>query len=251
MADHTNRARDSAVAARSDISRFVVHITRDDTKNYSNGQSARKNLKAILRECRVGAFSPHCLHVKQIPEENHDDFAVCCFTETPLSELHLLTRHIPGRSIELSDYGIVFSRQFLISKGAQPALYLNLYDNNQHLREAARNICDIVSENGFRRTGLAHLLPFLNTMNERHDFAWEREWRIAGDLHFDARDIVAVIVPETGERMLTRKYLERGIPVISPGWSTERIVAEFSEQARTVRRIWRTRVPKTERKRPR
>ena len=198
-----------------------------------------------------GSFQPPLPPHEADPKEHHDAFAVCCFTETPLSELHLLTRRIPGRSIELSDYGIVFSRQFLISKGAQPALYLNLYDNNERLRDAARSIHEIVAENGFRRSGLAQLLPFLNTMNERHDFAWEREWRIAGDLNFDPRDIVAVILPETGERKLTHKYLERGIPVISPAWSTERIVAEFSEQARTVRRIWRKRVPKTERKRAR
>ena len=51
-------------------------------------------------------------------------------TETPLNQIHLLVQNIPGRSIKLSSYGIVFRKDFIVSKAGQPALYINEYDDN-------------------------------------------------------------------------------------------------------------------------
>ena len=171
-----------------------------------------------------------------MPEEVKLDFSVCCFTEVPLTELHLLTRQIQGRDIELSDYGFVFSREFLVAQGAQPAIYINSYGGDTSTREAADRI-ELAKRQEFRKGKLRRLLPYLNAMHERYDFTWEREWRVVGDMEFAPEDIVCVTLPEDGEEELKREFLEDGVPIISPGWSTERIVSEFSDQARRAQRL--------------
>ena len=218
------KARDRAVEGRTDLSRFVVHLTRDDRRDYDDGWTAPENFDGIAKERMIRALHPHCLHKNDIPEQYWDDLSVCCFTETPLSELHQLTRHVPGRRIRLSDYGFVFSREFLISKGAQPAIYVSSYGGNTLVREAADRIYELAKNNDFRGR-LRRLLPYLNAMHERYDFAWEREWRVAGHVRFTPKDVVCVILPDEGEEERKEKYLRRGVPVISPGWTLERIVA--------------------------
>ena len=232
-------AKSRAIEGRTDLSRFVIHLTRDDTDDFDeDGASAAENFKTIVEERKIYSFQPHCLYSDKIPEKHENKFWVCCFTEIPLSELHLLTRHIKGRRYQLSEYGLVFSREFLISKGAQPAIYINSYHKNVWLREAADSIWEIAERNDFQNCNIWRILPFLNAMHERYDFTWEREWRICGDLAFAPEDIVCVTLPEDGEEELRRKFLGRGVPVISPGWSTERIVSEFSNQARQAKREW-------------
>ena len=147
--------------------------------------------------------------------------------------------------------GFVFSREFLVSKGAQPAIYLNSYGDNSELKDAADRIYTIGAKKGFNNA-LSSLIPYLNAMDGRYDFAWEREWRVVGKLAFEPADIVCVILPEQGEEKLKDKLLEGGVPVISPGWTAERIVDEFSKQARKARRVWKgTSGSKGRRKRPR
>ena len=236
--ENVARAREGAVEGRLDLSRFVVHLTRDDRKDHERGWTARRNFDGIAKDRTVLALHPHCLHMRRIPEEHRERLSVCCFTETPLSELRLLTRRIPGRSIELSEYGFVFSREFLISKGAQPAIYVNSYAGNARVREAADRVYELAAKKDFCGDKLWRLVPYLNVMNEQHDFAWEREWRVAGDVEFAPTDVVCVILPENGEEKRKETFLRYGVPVISPGWSMERIVAEFSKQARSARRLW-------------
>ena len=238
------RARDRAVEGRNDLSRFVVHLTRDDTGDFDDGQSARENFEDIAGDRKILALRPHCLHKDKIPEEHRNRFAVCCFMEVPLPELHLMTRPIWGRRVQYSDYGFAFSREFLVAKGAQPAIYVNSYGGNLHAKEAANEIYEIAAERGFCGK-LSRLLPYLNAMHEGYDFAWEREWRVVGNLEFEFQDIACAILPEEGEDELKRQYMEGGVPVISPGWTAERIVVEFSEQARKAREVW------LNRKRPR
>ena len=227
------RSRDVAICLGS---WFTLHGTT--LPNLPRGATVRKNFKSIVRQRAIRAIRPHCLHGHKIPEEHEDQFSVCCFTEVPLAELHLLARRIPGRKIQLSDFGFVFSRDFIISKGAQPAIYINSYNNDTWLREAADHIYKISKDHDFSEGKLSRFIPFLNAMNEGYDFTWEREWRVLGDLEFEPKDVVCIILPEEGERKWKHKFLTWGVPVISLGWSTERIISEFSEQARQARRTW-------------
>ena len=246
------KARDRAVEGRNDLSGFVVHLTRNDTADDpDDGQTARENFEGIAEDRKILALRPHCLHKDKIPEEHHHSFSVCCFMEVPLPELHMMTRPIRGRRVQYSDYGFVFPREFLVAKGAQPAIYLNSYGGNLRTRKAADEIYEIAAKDGFRGK-LSCLLPYLNAMHEVYDFAWEREWRVVGNFEFDYQDIACVILPEDGEDELKQEYLEGGVPVISPGWTAERIVAEFSKQARNARQVWVDRKsPRRSRKRAR
>lgn len=233
-----NDPKVNAIKGREDISRFVVHLTRDDSQDFSDGGTAEENFRAIIEDRRIGAYQPHCIHSKEIPKKLRPRYSVACFTEVPLTQLHLLTKRIPGRKICLKPYGFVFSREFIISKGAQPAIYINSYNNNSWLRDAADVLCGIARSKEFAKGKVWRFLPFLNAMHERYDFTWEREWRVRGDVQFTPSDVVAAILPKTNCEEWRDKFASRGIPVLSPGLSYEEIIGELSQQQRKTRSIW-------------
>jgi len=233
-----NDQKKNALKGREDISRFVVHLTRDDKDDFTDGGTAEDNFRAIIEDRRIGAYQPHCIHSKEIPDKLRPQYSVACFTEVPLTQLHLLTRRIPGRKICLEPYGFIFLREFIIEKGAQPAIYINSYNNNPWLREAADVLCDIARSKEFKAGKLWRFLPFLNAMHERYDFTWEREWRVRGDVEFKPEDVVAVILPETDSEEWRNTFALRGIAVLSPGLSYEEIIGELSQQQRKTRSIW-------------
>ena len=215
-----------------------MHLTRDDTGDFSDGGSVEENFRAIIEDRRICAYQPHCIHSDQIPKKLRKHYSVTCFTEVPLTQLHRLTRFIPGRRIQLEPFGIIFSRDFIIRKGAQPAIYINSYNNNSWLREAADVLCDIARSKKFKGGKIWRFLPYLNAMHERYDFTWEREWRVCGDVQFTPSDVVAVILPENNCDNWRKKFASRGIPVLTPGLSYEEIVGELSQQQRKTRSIW-------------
>ncbi len=148
----------------------------------------------------------------------------------------------------MEPYGIVFTREFIISKGAQPAIYINSYNNNNWLRESADVIYEIAHKNNFRKGKMWRFLPYLNAMHERYDFTWEREWRVLGDVQFTPSDVVAIILPRQGSDAWRNKFASRGIPVLSPGLSYEEIISELSRQQRKTRSIWVERKKRARRK---
>lgn len=228
-----------AVRGREDLSRFIVHLTRDDRKTFRDGRSARKNLLAILKQKRLLAAQAHCLHGKKIdrlPDSLQDSTKVVCLTEVPLNQLHLMVRKIPGRLVNLEPYGVVFTKEFVTAAGAQPALYINAYQSNW-LREAADQLfaCAAAGEPAYDK--LWRFLPFINIMHGKYDFSWEREWRVIGDLKFEQKDLVCVILPEEGEVKLKEAASRAGVATISPGWSYEQIVGELARQQRATKRL--------------
>lgn len=233
-----NSPKKNAVKDRRDISHFVVHLTRDDTSDFTDGGSAKSNFEAIIEDRRICAYQPHCIHASEIPESLLKKYSVACFTEVPLTQIHLLTKFIQGRKIQLQPFGLVFSREFIISKGAQPAIYINSYGKNTFLREAADSICEIARKRKFKSGKVWRFLPYLNAMHERYDFTWEREWRVCGDVQFTPSDVVSVILPSTGYEDLRQKFALKGIPVLTPGLSYEEIINEFSRQQRKTKSIW-------------
>ena len=59
--------KERATEGRRDLSRFVVHLTRNDTRDFSNGATASKNFRSIVEDRRIIAAKPHCLHADRIP----------------------------------------------------------------------------------------------------------------------------------------------------------------------------------------
>ena len=232
---------DLAIHGREDISRFIVHLTRDDSDDFSEGgATARSNFLSITKSRRIIAYRPHCLHsrrLSEVPENLRDRLSVACFTEVPLNQLHLLCRQIPGRRIELSPYGFVFKKDFFATAGGQPAVYVNSYDSNSWYREAFDQLFDIANDTTAKAKKLWRILPYLNAMHEKYDFSWEREWRIRKNLSFKMSDVVAVILPNEGEEELKKVFATSGTAVISPGWTYEQIVSELAKQQRDTKRI--------------
>lgn len=231
-----------ALSGREDVSRFMVHLTRDDRDDYDEGGTPKSNLLSILGDKRILALSPHCTFnkkLKKLPEKIQNRFNTVCLTETPLNQIHLLVQDIPGRKIKLSSYGICFHKEFIVQAGGQPALYINEYHGNTWLRECVDEIYDEYVSSTKVIKPYWRLLPFVNSMHDRYDFSWEREWRIRGNLNFAVRDIVCVILPDNREEALRKKMAEGGIAVISPGWTYEQIVAELARQQRRTRSLAR------------
>jgi hypothetical protein len=231
-----NEAKAIAVANREDISHFAVHLTRKTSPDHS----AKSNFVDIWNGRKIKAGGIHCLHKKGISgfsNEKQKLFKVSCFTEIPLNQLHLLVGEILGRRIELEPYGFVFSKELLIEKGAQPAIYINNYGENTFLRKSVDRLYDIAKPNVGNGL-LWRMLPFINVMHDGHDFSWEREWRILGDLAFEANDVVCLIMPEGADEKNRKVMAKNGIAVISPGWRYEQIVAELAKQQRATKRKW-------------
>ncbi len=234
------QALQAATRGREDVSRFIVHLTRDDRKTFKNGSTARDNLISILKARKLLATKAHCLHntkIAHLPEKHRKRLAVVCFTEVPLNQLHLIVREIPGRNTCLAPYGVVFTKDFIAKTGGQPAIYINSYNQNLWLREAVDELFKQSQKDEEFDGKLWRFLPFLNAKHEKYDFSWEREWRVRGNFNFTLDDIACVVLPEDDEDELKEKCAKRGIAVISPAWTYEQIVGELARQQRTTKRL--------------
>ena len=239
----------SSPLGRDDLSKFLVHLTRD----YGQA-SACDNLLSILRQKRICARNAHCLFMYEFDRLRfskmlRERFQPVCFTEAPLPQIKRLISKVAGRSIELKPYGLVFDRQGLLERGANPAIYINAGTTRlkEFLLKQFRGQFDgITTLRGLKDTERAHYeaivqyYSMVNIIRRTHDFTWEREWRLTGDLEFKYGEVVAIIAPEPeefedeckGALSPTKFRYVRRLPIISPEWSYEDIVEVMSA------RIW-------------
>jgi hypothetical protein len=228
-----------AARDRGDLSKYMVHLTRDDRKDFPGGQSAVENFTSILDDLEIRAYSAHCLHGKQVKalgDKVEELFQVSCFTETPLNELKNLL-DVGWRKIFLEPYGFVFDRDFLLLNGAQHVTYVNNYAGHDERRAAYDQIFKIAARRRFKGT-IWKVLPFVNVMHGGHDFAWEREWRVRGNVSFELSDLVCVVLPED-EQELRERLEYMGVAAIAPEWRYEQMVGELAQQQRQTRKVWK------------
>lgn len=234
-------------SSRDDISKFVVHLTRDYQSN-----SAQANLFSILNDKVIYARNAHCLFKHELNRLGFNKnllncFNTVCFTETPLTQIKRLVAPVAGRKIELQPYGLVFHKFTLLERGASPAIYINT--NGTQLRgyllkqfrehfAGTKSIIKFKREQRDYHESIIQYYSLVNIISSNHDFTWEREWRFQGDFKFKYFDLVAIITesPEKFEQLcrnrlnaLKRRYITR-IPIISPDWSYEDIVEVISAQ---------------------
>jgi hypothetical protein len=229
---------------REDLSRFLVHLTRD-----SHESSARENLVSILRDKTIEARNSHCLFKHDILKLGFSEvlakrFKTVRFTETPLMHIHRLTGKIPGRSVELTGYGLVFAKDALIERGACPAIYLNA--KGTRLREylldrfrsdfgTIKSLAKLKQEQASHYASIIRYYSLINIIASNYDFTWEREWRYSDSFEFKYRDIFAIVAQQPTsfesycKRQLPamRNYIDR-IPIVSPDWSYEEVVETMS-----------------------
>jgi len=240
-----NESAARAARDRGDLSKYMVHLTRDDSSTYPGGQAATDNFSSILNDLEIRAYGAHCLHGKQVKalgDDVEELFKVSCFTETPLSELGNLL-NVGWRKVYLEPYGFVFDRDFLLQNGAQNVTYINNYVGHDERRAAYDQIFKISAKGKFEGT-IWKALPFVNVMHGGHDFAWEREWRIRSSLNFELSDLVCAVLPEH-ESDLRERLEYMGIAAIAPEWTFEQMVGELARQQRATRKLWKNKYVKS------
>ncbi len=230
---------------RDDLSRFLVHLTRD----YCDS-TAEDNLFEMLRQKRIKARNAHCLFAPKISKIGFSEvlkkqFNTVCFTETPLNQLRHLAQEIPGRKIELCPYGLVFWKANMLEAGANPAVYINskakglrellLKQFDEHFKEL-RQYRQFKSEFGNDADAIIRYYALINIISDRVDFSWEREWRVKGDFSFTFDRLVAIIAPnpESFRKMADQCFGSKlrdeivRIPVVCPEWNYEQLVEEMT-----------------------
>ncbi len=208
-----------AARTREDLSPYLVHLTRDNRRHFrKTGLTAALSFENIWKEQTIKARRVLCIHREQILQEDpkiQAMFRVVCFTSTPLTQI----KHVVGvlrQEYKFEAYGFIFKREFLYGKGAQKAIYINQYDGSW-MREWADRMYELAKRSKF---------------TVRHDFAWEREWRVTVHVKFDYDDLVGVFLPDDA-KSLRKKVSAKGVPIISTEWDREQMEEELAKRERT------------------
>ena len=237
--------------SRDDYSRFLVHLTRD-----YDGSTACANLISILNDKAIHARNPHCLFQGKMKQYDFSDglkrrFYSVCFSEVPLHQIRYISGNIAGRRIKLRPYGLVFWKDELLDKGANPAVYINAKGTDLKrylLRRFDDDFSNIKTVGSLKKDTdyYAEIIQYyclINIISERHDFAWEREWRYQGDFEFSFTDIAAVVAQnpkdflKVAKKTLSHDDMEklRRTAIIDPRWSYEQVIEGLSVD------LWRLR----------
>lgn len=220
------------LSRRSDLSTFIVHLTR----RTEDGNSPRQNLKLILEGLTIearNAFGPAASLLRGLDRRSQECVS---FSETPLEHLHCLTREIPKRRYKLSPYGLAFTKQTARLRSVNPVWYVDITAGHDWLMVPINKMIkkEVQHRKKFRKSPLALFAPFIEQMGTgpgyRKEFWWEREWRHRGDFHFFLEDVVIGLAPESRIEAFEQfsKKLGRKVPFVDPKWSLERIIAHLA-----------------------
>lgn len=199
---------DDILNFRTDISPFLVHLTR----SRNPGQTARDNLTSILGQQLLACGSTLVSDARfgVYTDGLSDDlkrrlFCAICFTETPVSEIHNLLE-IAYRHVRLEPYGLVFLKDRLESRGVSPVVYLNNVRGDKD--PVFQALCSLRTTHA---AAAAELLPLVSVFGLKIqppgapnrppgevDFRWEREWRlpyIKAPLEFNSDDVFVGLCP--------------------------------------------------------
>ncbi|WP_165452781.1 hypothetical protein [Paenibacillus thalictri] len=224
-----SRSIEEILSHRTDISKYVVHLTKA-----RDGKSARQNLVSIIKDEIIHGYNHHCLFSPKLRREDialQDRFNVVCFTETPLDKIHLLTS-ISGRKVDLEAYGLVFKKNKIRESRGNPVLYV--YDENtlmiNYLHQQYDEFIRAYNDEG----DLGHFFTLgaiINIVKKGHDFHWEREWRVRRKIRFNLSSVFAVIAP-SAEHERIRKAVGtdeiKYIPFVDARWNTEEMLDEIA-----------------------
>jgi len=221
------------LARRTDLSTFLVHLTRD-----VNGRTARQNLDSIIQTNTIEARSSFGPAVQALTNAgqptNHQHCA--CFTETPLEHVSLLAQPIDEpRNIQFAPYGIAITRKQGRRRGVNPVWYLDMTPGHPWLTESVRLLVQEAIERGpYINSPLACLTPFMDWMGVwdtgRKEFWWEREWRHHG--HFNLPPTYIVLAPEAEheelEMVADSESVAQCVRFVDPAWSLEMIIGRLA-----------------------
>lgn len=222
------------LARRSDLSTFVVHLTRDD-----NGESAKDRLKSIVKSWKIKARNPYGSAVGKLGEKKvkTDSQKCVCFTETPLEYLHLLLGEIKGRKYQFGPYGVAITKKLARKSGVNPVWYVDITPGHDWLMKPINELIH-QSLDAFDRAPISEIAPFVEAMGTgtgsngsyRREFWWEREWRHVGDFKLP-RHAILICPDENGNHEEFEELAKRSshsAKCIDPEWGLELIIARLA-----------------------
>jgi hypothetical protein len=238
QADQPRRDIADVLAQRSDLSAFVVHLTRDHPQ-----ADAKQNLRSIIQQRVLRAGEPKgwaTWERFQLPNEVLESQRVVCFSETPLEYARALFEDIAGRTVQLKPYGLALPRMVARWMGVSPVWYVDMSRapgqwRDWHVKNALNELVAEATEN-FAASPIARLTPFIEGMGSWpnpdnggvrvREFSWEREWRHVGDLNLEPWwDKILWLCPEVEIPELVERLGHRHC--IDPSWSLERIIGHL------------------------
>lgn len=214
--------REKLLDKKRDYSPLLVHLTKDSKDIDGNLQMPAKDvLDTILEEKTLKAFNhffPYSPNLESQAAPIIDKFRVVCFTETPIGQIDVLLNKGVQKQFNPEPYGLVFKKEYIRDNGGNPVFYATLeiakplwqYLYHPHV-EGKEQVPD----------NLCKLLALVTKCQKRHDFHWEREWRIVGNLDFKLEDIYCGLCPEGYVSYFQSKY---GVKFIDPYWGIHKIL---------------------------
>jgi hypothetical protein len=225
---------------RTDLSTFVVHLTRRRDQNYSAVDALVDIAKARRLEARTPMGWANAQDVANDPARQSQ--RVVCFSETPLEHINLMCGQIEGRAVAMEPYGLALTKLKARKLGINPIWYIDMTGGaDSHdwrlsrtldgLRDALAIQAQADNEN-FHTYALARLFPFLEQMGtwgvgNRKEFWWEREWRHVGDVRLPHTGLLW-LCPESDIANVNARAGYELEPWLDPTWGLEEIIARLA-----------------------
>lgn len=217
------------LARRSDLSTFLVHLTRSREEI-----TAKDALISILKSRTIKAISPLGQAVSRLAQANQsaDSQKCVCLTETPIEHVSLLTGNIDNRNCQFDRYGVALTKKQARRLGANPVWYVDITPGHNWLTVPLNSLIDkAIATGAFAGESIAQIAPFIEQMGSgpayRKEFWWEREWRVAGSLSLPKHFMV--LCPEGDFPDV--EAVASGLPLIDPAWSLEQIIGHLGKFA--------------------
>lgn len=242
---------------RTDLSTFLVHLTRDGE------YPARTNLLRMLctREIEAQQVYGMASELAKKSERIAKTQRVVCFTETPLEHTWMMCQDIDKRGCQFEGYGLAFTKTYAREQAANPVWYLDITPRSgplwltgavedllEQAKDAAREHSDDPEKCYSHIAGspVLRLTPFIEQMGPtrrgRKEFWWEREWRHVGNFQFWERsNLVVAFVPEQEQEDFRSELLDLcrehrliaddhydDLALLDPTWGLERMVATLA-----------------------
>jgi hypothetical protein len=203
-----NREINDILYFRTDISPFLVHLTRDVQKSLTASTALEQIIKQGKLDAGDSPVSDARFGIKTSgmqPQEIKRYFGAICLTETPLNEVHCLLE-IADRKVKLEPYGLVFLKENLRKKGVSPVFYIN--NELEDKDSVFQALCSLIKSYPDEAEKILPLIAVFGKKilapgakrreSKEVDFLWEREWRYPsamGALEFTEEDIFVGICP--------------------------------------------------------
>lgn len=207
---------------KRDYSHLLVHLTRS-----AETLSAKDVLGCILDDCLLKAYHAWCIWYKEINRGDNaflwEKFKVVCFTETPIEQLHMILKKLPGRLYNPEPYGLVFEKSYIKTNGGNQVFYMT-----KKIATPLHELYERQKISSTLDTEVCRFLALTTLCEKGNDWHWEREWRVMGDLKFNLEDIYCGLCPEAHIEYFRDKYPP--VNFIDPSWENKRMLDELVKQ---------------------